>query len=278
METVSRTIYSSYLQTVLLTGLPFRMAINSTLNELFGIQNNIAPVVTPTLGYYAIGNGGHKMTIGANGLAKVDPIQHSGTDAALYNHIPFVLRDINNDIDSAARALYALRRIETHNGKQYIAYYLKRLSLANVIPDMEFISIANGVQTTTAFVPNNSNLNPTPPALNNSGVNIVTGDYVAASAKVDVALSADDISELINAATIVYGDPSYAIISEIALCSGVDKIVQSPAAGNTVINFNEAICVQVLSFINSFYALEFNTAGIDTLLDIGCSEPILNLI
>jgi hypothetical protein len=254
------------------------MAVNSTLNELFGINNGIAPASTPTLGYFAIGNGGHKMTIGGNGIAKTDPIQHSGVDAALYNHIPFVLREIANDIISTEQVKYALRRQETHNGRQYIAYYLKRLPLAAVVPDMEYITVANGLQTISSFIPNSSNLNPTPPVLNSSGVNIVSGDYAAASAKINVVLSAADITELLNVATVMYGDPGMAIISEIALCSGVDKMVQSPAASNTMINFNDAVAVQVLSFISSFYALQFNNSGATLLLDLGASEPIFSLI
>lgn len=277
MNAVSRTIYSSYLQTCSLLNLPFTLAPNTTLNELFGIENGIAPASTPALGYFAIGNGGHKMTVGANGIAKTEPVQHKGTDAALFNHTPFVLREIANDLMPTERINYALRRQETHNGRQYIAYYLKRISTTNVVPDMEYIAVANGVQTITAFVPDSSNLNPTPQVLSNTGINVVSGDYVAASAKVNIVLTPAEVIELLNVATVLYNDPGMAIISEIALCSGVDKIVQSPTVGNATINFNDAIAVQVLSFISTFYALQFTNSGTTLLLDLGASEPIWNL-
>jgi hypothetical protein len=280
MQTTTRTIYSSYLQTVLLRGKAFQMAANSTLNELLQVQSGVAPTVTPTLKYYAIGNGGHAMVTGANGIPLINPVQHNSTDAGLFHQLPFVLRELGNDIDAITQADYALRRIETHNGLQYIAYYLKRLPETDV-PDMEYLTVANGVTTTTAFTPNTSNLNPTPPALNNGGVNTVSGDYVASSSKVAINLTPTEITELLNMANIIYGDPAYAIISEIALCSGVDKTVQSPnGTGNnaSMINFNEAIAVQCLSFLNTFFSMPMNTSGAEILLDVGTSEPCFVLV
>ena len=281
MNTVQRTLYSNYLQSVLLGNWQFQLEANSTLNELFNIQPGVAPSVTPTLGYYAIGNGGHRITAGANGIPLLAEVQHSGTDAALYNHIPFILREIGNDIDVVTQAQYALRRAETHNGLQYIAYYLKRLPMSTTTPSMEYITVANGVSTTTAFTPTSSNLNPTPPALSNTGVNLVSGDYVAASAKMTIALTPAEITEILNMATIIYGDPNAAIISEIALCSGVDKVVSSVngAGGNSAqISFNEAIAVQCLTYINSQFFLAGNTQGIQSLLDLGAGESIFNLV
>jgi len=279
IENICRTIYSSELQTCLLLDRPFVLLPSSTLNEKFSIQNGIQPdpSVIPSVKYFAIGNGGHKMVVGANGLTKTDPVQHRGTDAALYSHLPFILREISNDIDAVERAKYALRRKEVHNGTTYVAYYLKRLPLTGVVVDMEFINVTNGVQTVNAFVPNASNLNPTPPDLSSTGVNVVTGDYVAASAKVTITLSAADVAELLNVSTIIYGDPGYAIISEIGLCSGVDKVVQSPVDNNAMINFNEAIAVQVASFINTNFPLEYTNDGCVISLDIGSCEPNLSL-
>lgn len=277
MQLTTRTIYSAYLQTCLLSNIAFDMAANSTLNELYGVQSGIAPSRTPTLGYYAIGNGGHQMTVGANGIALANPIQHSATDAALYHGIPFILRPINNDIDTVAKANYALRRIETHDGVQYFAYYLKRLPMSTLVPEMNAISVSNGVSSTTSFVPTAANLNPVPPPLNNSGVNLVTGDYVSASAEINIVLTADDVAELLNVANIIYGDSGYAIISEIALCSGVDKVVQSPTINNGSAPFNEAISVQCVSFVNALFALAYNSSGIDILLDVGATESLFQL-
>ena len=278
MQAISRTLLSSHLQDCLFLNRPFVMPPNTTLNELFGVQNGVVPTTTPTMGYLAIGNGGHKFTVGANNIPKNDPVQHVATDAALYNHLPFVLREVNNDLDPITAGSYALRRLETHNGLQYFAYYLKRLPLNTVVPDMEYNTVLNGVTTTTAYVYTSANLNPTPPALNSSGVNVVSGDTVAASAKMNIVFTPAEVQELINVATVMYQDPGFAIISELALCSGVDKTVQSPGVGNAVINFNEAIAVQTLGFINGFYPMASTTNGLSILIDIGSSEPMFTLI
>ncbi len=279
MENFTRTIYSSKLQTYLLTGIQFVCDPNSTLNEALNIQPGVypGPGITPTLGYLAIGNGGHKMTTNASGVSVPQPVQHSGTDAELYSQLPFVLRPIANDLTTVQQQAYALRRIEQHNGAPYVAYYLKRIPMTGVVPGMNLITNVNGVSNVTAFVPNASNLNPTPPALSPSGVNIVSGNYVSASAPVSLVFTAFDATELMNVATILYNDVSYAIISEIALCSGIDKVVASPAAGNTTINFNDAIAVQVLSFNNTFYPMNFFNNGLTEVVDIGCTEPLFQL-
>ena len=276
MNNIVRSVYGSYLQTCLLMNLPFAVKANSTLNEKFGIQNGVMPDIgtLPSMRYFAIGNGGHKMSIGAGGIAKPEVVQHKGSDAALYNHLPFILREPTNDISAVDRANYALRRMETHNGTTYVAYYLKRINFDNVVAGMEYTAVNAGVSNTTAFTPDSSNLNPTPPDLSNTGVNVVSGDYVSATAKLMIALSDSDVAELLNVSQVIYQDDGYAIISEVALCSGIDKVVTSPGSGNSTINFNEAIAVQVVSFINTFYPLKFAAQGIDLALDMGATEPL----
>jgi hypothetical protein len=279
MENITRTIFGSKLQTCLLMGLPFVMEVNTTLNERFGIQNGIAPGegIIPTMRYYCIGNGGHTFTVGAGGRTKPEPIQHRGTDAGLYSPIPFVLREIENDLDVVERTRYALRRLETHQSRQYVAYYLKRLELTSVAAGMELINVVDGVSSVTAFVPDSSNLNPTPPLLSSTGVNTVTGEYVSATAKIGLIFSAADIAELLNVGQVIYDDPEMAIISEVGLCSGVNKNVQSPSSGGTTINFNEAIAVQVVSHINTFKPAAYINNGSEILLDVGATEPLFFL-
>lgn len=279
MENITRTVYGSYLQTCMLLALPFVVKNHTTLNEKFSIQNGVLPDISdiPHMRYYAIGNGGHRMVVGGNGLSKPEPIQHRATDAACFNHIPFAMREPSADLSVGERAKYALRREETHNGTRYIAYYLKRMDFTGVVPAMEYKTVADGETTTTPFVPDTSNLNPTPPDLNNSGVNVTTGDYTTTTAKITLTLTQAEVTELLNVAEILYQDDGYAIISEFALCSAIDKIVQSPGPGSTTIAFNDAIAVQVASHINSFIPLAFSNNGVDVLLDVGATEPLFSL-
>lgn len=276
MENICRTIYGSRLQTSLLLGIPTPIATSSTLNEKFNIQSTTAINQSdiPAMKYVSIGNGGHKMVTGPNGVSKPDYVPHQPSDAALFNHLPFVLREITNDLSTGDRAKYGLRRIEAHNGVSYIAYYLKRLDYSDVTAGMDYKTVTNGATVTTAFIPNNSNLNPTPAPISNTGVNVATGNYISATAKVPFSLDATEVSEILNVANIIYGDDGYAIISEIGLCSGVDKLITVGAGGSNAFNFNEVIAAQVVSFMNCFFAMKFNNSGIDVLLDVGSTEPM----
>jgi hypothetical protein len=278
-QPITRTIYGSLLQTTSLLGLPFTIKTNTTLNEKFGVQAGILPDVSAIsrMVYMAVGNGGHKFSVGGNGIPRPDPLQHKSTDAALFQHLPFVMREPNNDLQPAERAKYAMRREEVHNGVRYFAYYLKRISLVGVTAAMEYKNAANGEVTTTPFTPNSSNLNPTPQTLNSNGVAVTTGDYVTATAKITISLTKAEVEELLEVARILYADPGYAIISEIALVSGVDKDVQSPGVGSTTIAFKEVIGAQVCSHVSAFYALSFANNGIEMVLDVGSSEPLFNI-
>lgn len=279
MESVTRTVYSSYIQTCMLLNIAPAYPANSTLNQKFGIQNGILPISSqrPSLGYYCIGNRGHQLVVGGEGIPKPEPVQHRATDAALYGHIPFVLREISDDLTSTERARYALRREEQHNGDTYVAYYLRRLDMTNVTPTMNYKVVTNGVEQTTAFVPNSSNLNPTPPDIINSGVNVTNGEYVSASAILTLSLTESDALELINVAKVLYNDEYFAIISEIGLCTGVDKVVQVTSSQGGTFNFNEAIVVQIASHIPAMIPLKFSNTGTDITLACGATEPLFSL-
>src|SRR5690606_18437856 len=127
------------LQTCMLSGLPFVVKPNTTLNERFDIESGTLPAngVLPTLHYMGIGNGGHKMVVGAGGMSKPEPIQHLATDASAFNPIPFVIREPINDLTPAERANYALRKETIINGTAYVSYYLRRIDLSGILPTME---------------------------------------------------------------------------------------------------------------------------------------------
>lgn len=277
MDQSTRTIYSAALQDALILQVPWSRVAYTTLNEKYNIVPDLVPATGqyPAARYFAIGNGGHKMSVGAGGMSKPEPIQHRPTDAALYNQLPFVLRETSNDLTPAQQANYGLRREETWNNVRYAAYYLKRIDFTNVAVQMLYKTVASdGTVTTTPFVPDSSNLNPTPPTLSSTGTNVATGDYVTASALLDLLLGPDDVTELLNVANVIYQDPGYAIISELAMVSGCDKVVQySNPSGN--FNFNEVIVAQCMMFISAFYALEFANNGVDLKVDCGSTEPMV---
>ncbi len=281
MELMTRTVYSSALQTALYLDVPVDIPPNCTLNERFTIQAGVYPTASnpPKAQYYSLGNGGHTFTVGANGIPKPEPVQHRSTDAAAYMPLPFVMRLPTNDLDITDAANYALRRIEVWGGVSYVCYYLKRVAMTGVTVNLQYKTVdpTTNIVTTTAFVPDSTNLNPTPPILSNTGVNLTTGDYVTADAQIDLSLSASDCTELLNVATIMYGDPGAAIVSEVLFCSGQDQSVTVAGVGNSTFAFLEAIAVQVMTFVAAFYPIEFVNTGVDMLLNVGATEPLLNL-
>jgi hypothetical protein len=275
MEAVIRTVYGTALQTAQLLGIPYSILPNTTLNERFNVQASaiLPDGQYPRLQYYSIGTGGMKVVSGINNRIKTEQVQHRSTDAACYDPFPFILREVNNDLMPSERLKYALRVQEVINGVTYIAYYLKRIDMAQVGINLESRNITNGFATTAVFSPTSANLVPTPPSIQNSGANVILSDYVSCSALVDFVLTPQECEELIDAAVIKYGNEDYATISEIALCSGFDKVVQ--LADNS--NFKEAIGVQVVSHINTFHSVPNTQDGIYGTYDIGVNDPLFNL-
>lgn len=276
MESSVRTIWSAHLQSASLLRLPLILKPNSTLNEKFSIHQTIAIAEDelPAVKYITIGNGGHRMIVGADNIPKPEAILHTPRHAGLYNHLPFILRLPQDDLTPAERLQYRLRRSEVHDGTAYIAYYLKVLDLSNSLPILELRNVTDGVVTSTSFTPTAADLNPVPPAINPGGVITTSGDYIAATSKVPFTMTTEDIAEFLNVCNIIYGDPNYAMITEIGLCSGVDRTVTGDFNGVSL-GYTDSIGVQIASFISAFYALNFTNDQIDVMIDIGSLEPLL---
>lgn len=277
MESITRTGLGALLQTNQLLNLPHTIGPNSTLNQKFQIHQNVAIAEQDRLSikYLAIGNGGHKNVIGVDGISKVDPVKHLARFSALYNHLPFVLRDPSDDLIPNERLKYRLRRTEDHDGTTYVAYYLKVIDLTNVQSKLELRVTEDGVTTSTPFEHNLSDLSPTPPITDPDQVVSTTSDYLAATAKFNFNMTSAEVDEFRNVANIIYGDEGYAIISELALCSGVDRIVTGDFNGISS-SYTDAIGVQVATFINMMFPATFQNE-INTTFDIGSIEALLNI-
>lgn len=280
MEKVTRTIYSIYMQSCLATGVAPSYLPFTTLNEKLSINASTAPTNTdrPRLTYWAIGNRGHSISMGADNIPLPKEVPHRGTDAALYGQIPFILRPLVTDLTAGERAKYALRREEVHDGIRYAAYYLKRVDMTSVTPTMEYTTVVDGVSTTVPFVPNASNLNPTPPAVDNTGTEVVSGDYVTASVRLSLPLSEAEANELLDVGRILFDNENAAIISEIALCMGVDKTVSVTNTGGGTFNMLEAIGVQIAMHIPALVPVSYSNTGIAYTVDIGATEPLYSMV
>lgn len=278
MQEFVRSAAGANLQTSQLLGKPVEIKPNSSLNQKFVIQENTAVADTDKLSmkYVTIGNGGVRIVSGVNGIPKLEGVQHRTRDTGLYSHLPFILRLPNDDLDAGQRSKYRLRRLETHDGTSYVAYYLKVLDLSATVPQMELRSVTNGVTTSTPFAPTLSDLNPTPPIIGAGGVLQTTGDYIAATAKVPFTLNAWEVAEFLNVCNIIYGSDDYAMISEIGICSGVDRSVTGDFNGTSAA-YTEAIGVQICTFMITSIPVKFINSQFSLMLDVGSIEALLQL-
>lgn len=270
---ITRTIYGSHLQTAQLQNIPYEILPHTTLNELLNVEVARKPKANPAVRYFAIGNGGHRMLSGADSLPYVSPIRHRATDAGLFSQIPFVLRLEGNDLTEEEREKYGLRVKLTINGRNYIAYYLKRLKETNNPIRLEHVVVQDGIEVSKPFIPTMANLKPPKPELSPKEATSTNGDWVSVSRSMLIEFNEQDVIELINVAKILYDNPMLAVISEIGICSGEDAIVTSTDMGN--VTYKEAVGVQVASFVTVYHMVGYTNKGFDIDIELGAVEPLM---
>lgn len=279
MRITVRSIYGAELQTAQLLGLPYVTREDTTLNERFAIQQNaqVPEGTYPRVGYLHAGLGGHRLTAGAEGIPLNVPVPHVATDAGLYKPVPWVLRLQSEDLTEAEKLNFAGRRSEVHDGENYFAYYLRRIDYTDVETTLGSTQVTEGQETTVPFVPNSSNLTPTAPNVTSEQAmpTLEVGDYVSVSVLVNVRLSAWDVAEYMNAAKVIYGSEQYAIISELALVSGIDRTVTAEGAGGVPFQFTEAIAAQCVSYMSDYNQLTSSSDELVISFDVGTVEPLL---
>lgn len=277
MKSIVNTLPSSRLVTATRLGLPYVPAEFTTVNEGLAIAQNepLRPGQFPTMGCFMVGIGGHHSTIGVDGISVTEPLHHEVIDAGMFRPMPLVLRERANDLTKDQRTRYALRREETHGGRNYYAYYGRRLDLSGVvIRDKRAWYDENGVRQVEDYIPDAAQLQPVPKQISSTGTNTTSGESYYSSAIFKVIFSEADVREYLNVAKIIYGSEQYAIISEIAFCTNGDATVSIPTpSGND--NFLEAIVCQIVSFVTAKYELVYSKKGFDFDVELGSIEPIV---
>lgn len=279
MEHVTRTVYFSSLQSAMVRGGVHKWLEHTTLNEKFNVLPKDYPPHPnfPILSYIVIGRGALGMTAGADGKPDVVIGQHRNTDAALFDHMPFVLRTLDNDLPPERRNRYVLRELKEYFGVQYWAYWGRRVDFSLADTDL-FVKtvLEDGSVRVEAFVPDESNLSPTPVDLSNTGTNLLAGVSTLASTVIPIPLDTFDINEIRNASTIMKRVTGKATISELALCTGSVKSIQAQGVNGTF-TFNEAIGVQIAAHIQTLYPMDFINRNLTDELELGISEPMFRL-
>jgi hypothetical protein len=273
----TRTVYHSELSNARLHKLPYSIRPFSTLNEKLSILHNTTPpVVEPSIGYFAIGIGGHGFT-GTGDSATVVYYQHNPDDAVLFDQVPFILRTLDNDLSPAQRLRYALRKVIQIAGVSYIAYYLRRIDMSPARYTTRARNIENGVVTETEYSTTDKCQSPIRFSADNSTVNITSGKFLVTTTRLSLDMTTDDVTELANVFQIIHGNLDKARVSEIAVCSGVDHQINVTSASGSFV-FTDAVAVQVMSFLIEDRALRFNTRGWARDVDVGSNVPMLRTV
>ncbi|MCK9234763.1 MAG: hypothetical protein M0R77_00450 [Gammaproteobacteria bacterium] len=276
MDNITRTIYGSTLQTYMFLGKTVRYVDNTTLNERFDILRGTLPTAgqTPKMGYFSIGNGGHRAIIGENGITINNPVIHLATDAAAFKPMPFVLVDPAADLPPAECAKYALRRPEQIKGKAYIAYYLRRIENISNNVEMEIKVVDGDTEVSSPFVPTEDNLYPEPPDLTPENINVLDGQYAVASSKLSLSFTRAEVDHLRNVAKVLYDSEHYAIISEIQMVCAVDYPIQVSQPGGSSFSFLETIGALVAAHLNVYYQMVYLNNSLEIAVDAGAQEPL----
>lgn len=251
----TRTPHGAALQLSQLFGKPVMIQEFSTLNEKFDNFESESPTNTeiPIARYICIGNGGHR-AVSASNVTSIQAVPRLTLASALYNHIPFTMRPLSDDLTVTDRMKYRMRVVEEHGGVDYAAYYLKIFDISDVTITSDH----------TAVVGDLSPVSPT---------GTTTGS-IGTVAQIPFVLEANEITAIKDAQMIIHGVEGFATISEIGLVTGVERIVSGNFNGVDV-DYTEVIGAQLHSSSNAGRLLDFSeSVSTPTTLTVGTLDPL----
>lgn len=277
MDKTVRSAVGALLQTAQKLNLPYEFVPNSLMNKQLGVLPDELPDQTPWTQYATIGIGGLVTRYYDNNTrAETMPQPHEPRHTGLYKQVPFVMRHLNEDLETAERARFRLRVVQEVDGVKYACYYARALDLRQTRALLEYRQIVDGQIVSMPWEPSPEDQHPRPTAVNPGQVLVTGDDYIASTAKNAFKLTASDMTELVNVGNILFKSENAILLTELALCSGVD--VESRAMINGVMQpYTEAVGVQITDFISTFLPVAYQRAGAAINMDIGSVEPLLAL-
>lgn len=268
-----RTIYNASLSLATLLGKEYTALPNTTLNEKFNIlpTYQLPEGMYPTLKYIGIGIGGNSFI---EGSSKIQYSEHSPLDGACFEHVPFIMKKIDQDLTMEERLNYRFRIVENFEGEQYVCYYLKKIS--TIIFEDFFYNIKNTVLDTGETKPSlliadlstEKVLDPIPKIRSINYQTATEQNYILKLAKVVFNLSSLELNLLNEVFEIKKIENR--MLTEIMLCTGVDVTMADTSI--------EAGMVQAAMHVGtSFNILKsvLNKEPLNFTIELGGSEPIL---
>lgn len=252
--------------------IPAGSLVNATLNQKFTIFPDTHAVegTYPIAKLFCIGNGGASGSM-TSGTLSIKEIPHLTRHAALYNHLPFIIRPIDNDLTD--RTPYRLRKIIDIRGDSYIAYYAKVINLADTSPVLELRNINAGVVTVTPFTHTSGDLTPTQPVIGVGEAIAVGNDYIAASALITFAMTATERDEFKAACDLIYNEEGHSNIFELAIASCTDF-----TANASGVIYTEASDAQILSSIATSLPMKSLNSGVSVTINVAVVDGLLTVV
>lgn len=281
MELYTRAYPGMVMQLAQYFRIPNPILLHSTLNELHEVNAGatLGANELPSVNYIAIGNGGHMSKSGINNFPLMANYIHRSRDTGLFNQLPFVMRAPDNDLTDAEREDYAMRKlVQGLDGNDYIAYFLYRFDKSGLQIKVEDRIIDDQQNTQiNPFEPASTDLKPVPTDLDNTGINSVKGKYISATVPVRIEFSEFAATEFLNVCMLLHGSEYYAMISELALVSGVDRTASTPDGQGGTITMNEAMVAQIANHIPALQPVFSQRRGFEITSEVGGIEPLLNV-
>ena len=269
-----RTAYCAQIQQAMLMSIPYEPLVNTTINEKLTTVTQPAPTAIenryPTMSFMKIGLGPVLDSTTGFGFKTS---AHGPLDASLFKPLPFVIRPEDNDLSDSEKLNYRLRVKETISNNNYVCYYGKIIDRTTVTQNISRVTYSNNAGIITPLNTDvDTFLNPSPNSVSGSIFNNIleSNDYIFTRLKLKLILTAYDVKEIKDACAIKYPGSELSIITELALCTGIDY--------DTGTNYIETAKAQIAYHIG--ISLDINTelakeGNIVKNIEFGSSEPCI---
>lgn len=262
-----RSLYNVDLHLAMLTGHNYICLPNTTLNE----KLNIKPEITvpagqyPTLQYIGIGIGGTPSLNQTQGFINSE---HSPLDGCLFEHIPFIAKELDHDLNTTDRLNYRMRKeVIMPNGNTYACYYLKVIPSIDYDSKFHIITTKDNINYIKQLDMNTPDiLNPKPKNRQIPYQDLEYTELVTKLCKFKFELNSKDKEELSNVYKLLGLD---AQLTEIGLFTGID--IKDGL-------YKEATCCQLMFSFDVKLDMTYELNQLSTMvkyIEIGGTEALI---
>lgn len=281
MNSIQQTFASIQNMLYSITGVNPEISSYTTMNERLSIEANSKPGADERvkLGVLVIGSGGHTCIPGTDGMPRIAPRNHTAENMSTFKPVPFVLRPVEDDLTLSERNKYCLRKEIKVNGKMYFAYYGYRLTITkeSFKVTVTRVTSENGVEEEQLYETDSNNIYPEPVDLPVDGAVVASNVQLRVTAPINIRLDFNAVAEFVQACKIMNdGDETTAVISEMALCTGADRVVPVPGTDGTI-QFKESIATQIYCHSADMLALYYNKKEANITIDLGAQIPLISV-